>query len=930
VEFRILGPLEVARDGEPLVLGAAQQRALLAVLMLHRGEVVSVDRLVDELWGERVPAAAAKTVQVYVSQLRKALGAGVIVTQGHGYRLAAAPGQVDAVRFEELAGEGRRALAGGDAARARERLCAALGLWRGEPLAEFAYEPFAQAEIGRLREARLAAAEDRIDAELALGADGELVGEIESLVAANPLAERLRGQLMLALYRAGRQADALAAYRQASELLREELGLEPGRALQELQRAILEHDACLDGPRGAAVARGGPVGVCPFKGLAFFDRADAEFFCGRERLVADLLARLVESPLAGIIGSSGVGKSSLLRAGVLPALSAGSLPGSDRWRQVLIRPGVHPDAELSRALAGQAPGDAAGRLEPGERLVIAVDQLEELFTLCEQESERAAFAGKLATAAGDPQRRALVVVSLRADFYGRLASYPPLAALVSASHVLVGAMDRGELAQAIEQPAARAGLQAERPLVEALVADVAGEPGGLPLLSTTLLQLWRARDGTVLRYGSYRASGGVRGAVARLAEDAYTQLSEAERRIARSLLLRLATGENGTLTRRRVPLGELERIPGARPVLAELTGARLLTVSEGEVELSHEALLREWPRYRTWLEEDRIGRRLHAHLTAAASDWDQAGRDAADLYRGARLAAALDWRAGHEQELNQTERAFFDASRAAAGRAQRRLRMVLVAVAALLLVAVTGGVVALINQQSASNYARVALARQLGAQAVNEPRLDRAMLLAREAVNLDRSPQTEGTLLATLQRDPAVIGTFALPVELASQLAFSPDGRTLAVSHSLTNTDKFPNARLGEIRFYDPRTRARQRAPLPHFGGAEPPVYSSDGRLLAYPTDNLLPSIAVRDAHTLALLATLTLPSFQSEQMTPDIAHASILIAPDGRTAYCAYRAYDLARRFAKAPEPPTSPAGRCQVGDYCRGHRSTRERCSR
>jgi DNA-binding SARP family transcriptional activator/WD40 repeat protein len=897
VDFRILGLLEVARDGGPLALGAVQQRALLAVLVLHRGEVVSTDRLVDELWGERAPVAAAKTVQVYVSHLRKALGAGVIVTQGRGYRLAVAPGQVDAVRFEALCAEGRRALAGGDASRAKERLCSALGIWRGEPLAEFAYEPFAQAAIARLQDARLAALEDRIEADLALGADGELIGEIESLIASNPLQERLRGQLMLALYRAGRQADALAVYRQTSELLREELGLEPSRLLQELERSILGHDPSLDGTRHAAAARGVSVGVCPFKGLAFFDRADAEYFCGRERLVADLLARLVESPLVGILGSSGVGKSSLLRAGVLPALSAGSLPGSERWRQVLLRPGARPNAELSRALAGDAPGRAIGRLAPGERLVIAVDQMEELFTLCEQEGERAAFAGRLAAAAGDAERRALVVVSLRADFYGRLASYPRLAAMVSASHLLVGPMDRQELARAIEQPAARAGLEAERPLVEALVSDVAGEPGGLPLLSTTLLQLWRARDGRVLRYGSYRASGGVRGAVARLAEDAYNQLGDTQRRIARGLMLRLASGEDGTLARRRVPLGELERITGARPVLAELTDARLLTVSDGEVELSHEALLREWPRYRTWLEEDRIGRRVHAHLTAAARDWDERGRDAADVYRGGRLAAALEWRAGHEPELNQAERAFLDASRAAAGRAQRRLQMVLAAVAALLLVAVAGGVVALINQQRASNHARVALAGQLGAEAVNEPRLDRAMLLAREAVNLDRSPQTEGTLLATLQRDPAVIGTFALPVDLASQLAVSPDGRTLAVSHG------FGYASLGDIRFYDPRTRALQRAPLPHFAGWEPPVYSSDGSLLAYNnTDNYLPSIAVRDAHTLTRLATLTFDPLQTARLAADIAHASILIAPDGRTAYCAYRVYDLTRSFAEAP----------------------------
>jgi DNA-binding SARP family transcriptional activator/WD40 repeat protein len=903
VEFRILGPLAVVRDGEPLALGAVQQRALLAVLVLHRGEVVSTDRLVDELWGERAPAAAAKTVQVYVSQLRKALGAGVIVTQGRAYRLAAAPEQVDAVRFEALGAEGRRALAGGDAARARERLCAALGLWRGEPLAEFAYERFAQGDIARLREARLAAAEDRIEAELALGADGELVGEIESLIAANPLAERLRGQLMIALYRAGRQADALAAYRQTSELLRQELGLEPGRPLQDLERAILGHDASLDGARDVTVTRGLPLEVCPFKGLAFFDRADAEYFCGRERLVADVLARLVESPLVGILGSSGVGKSSLLRAGALPALSAGALPGSERWRQVLLRPGTHPNAELGRALAGEALPEVVGQLAPGERLVIAVDQLEELFTLCEREDERAAFAGQLAAAAGDPERRALVVVALRADLYGRLASYPRLAAVLSASHVLVGPMDRGELARAIEEPAARAGLQVERPLTEALVSEVAGEPGGLPLLSTTLLQLWRARDGHVLRYGSYRASGGVRGAVARLAEDAYTQLGEDQQQIARGLMLRLASGEDGALARRRVPLGELERIPGAGPVLAGLTDARLLTVSDGEVELSHEALLREWPRYRTWLEEDRSGRRVHAHLTATATEWDARGRDAADVYRGARLAAALEWRAGHEQELNQAERAFLDASRAAAGRAQRRLRMVFAAVAALLLVAVAGGVVALVNQQRASKQARVALARQLGAQAVTEPRLDRAMLLAREAVTLDRSPQTEGTLLATLQRHPAVIGTFALPVDLASQLAVSPDGRTLAVSHARIDKIGFvePNVSLGEIRFYDLLTRALDRAPVPHFGGAGPPVYSSDGALLAYPTDNGLPSIAVRDAHTLAPVARLMFDPLQTGRLTPDIAHASILIAPDGRTAYCAYRVYDLTRSFAKA-----------------------------
>ena len=839
MEFRILGPLEVVRDDESLVLGAAQQRALLAVLVLHYGETVSTDRLIDALWGECAPRSAAKTVQMYVSHLRKALGTGLIVTQGRGYRLAVEPGQVDVGRFEALCGEAGRAFAEGDRPRARELLRSALGLWRGEPLADFAYEPFAQAAIVRLQEGRLAALEDRIEADLACGSDGELVPELELLVASNPLQERLRGQLMLALYRAGRQADALTVYRQTSVLLRDEFGLEPGRALQELERSILEHDPSLDSVPGAITTTSADLpGVCPFKGLACFDRADAAYFCGRERLVSDLVARLVESTLVGILGPSGIGKSSLLRAGVLPALSAGVLPGSAGWRQVLLRPGEHPDVELGHALDGDRLDRVFAQMPPGARIVLAVDQLEELFTLCEREEQRAAFVEQLVAAARDPERRALVVVSMRADFYGRLASYPRLAELLSGSHLLLGAMDREELAQAIEQPAGRAGLKVEHGLVDALVSEVAGEPGSLPLLSTTLLELWRACDGRTLRYESYRTSGGVRGAVARLAEVAYSQLEETERRIARGVMLRLASGDADALACRRMPLADLERLDGAEQVTATLTDARLLTVSGGEVELSHEALLREWPRYRTWLEEDRVGRRLHAHLGSSAHEWEATGRDPGDLYRGARLADALDWHAQHGDELSSPERRFLGASRRRAEKNARRLRAVLAGVALLLLASSVAGVIALIQKQHATTEARVALARQLGAQAVNEPRLDRAMLLAREAVNLDRSPQTEGSLLATVQRSPAVTGTLTLPISAPQQLAVSPDGRTLAVGALSLDQFEYVGASgsVGNLRLYDARTQGGRGPRLTDFAGARAPVYSSDGALLAYPS----------------------------------------------------------------------------------------------
>jgi conflict system STAND superfamily ATPase len=337
-------------------------------------------------------------------------------------------------------------------------------------------------------------------------------------------------------------------------------------------------------------------------------------------------------------------------------------------------------------------------LRPGERLVVAVDQLEEVFTVCEHQDERVAFLDQLAAAACDTERRALILVALRGDFYGRCASYTGFAQLLSSSHVLVGPMRREELAQAIELPAARAGLEVERALVEDLVADVAGEPGGLPLLSTMLLELWRVRDGRVLRAERYVASGGVRGAVARLAEDTYVRLDEAERRVARGLLLRLAHGEEGALVRRRLPLAELERIDGAEPVLAALTDARLLTASDGEVEVSHEALLQEWPRYRGWLEEDRVGRRLHAHLTESSREWDAGGRDPGDLYRGARFTAALDWSGQHRDELSPVEREFVQASRSAAGRAARRLRSVLAGVLVLLVIALIAGVIALVQK----------------------------------------------------------------------------------------------------------------------------------------------------------------------------------------------------------------------------------------
>ncbi|HEY6759116.1 MAG TPA: AfsR/SARP family transcriptional regulator [Baekduia sp.] len=257
-EFRILGPLEVIADEGPIGVTGTRQRALLAILLLHAGEVVSGDRLMDELWGDAPPDAGTAALRVRVSQLRRALGpaGALLVTRPPGYALALDDEQLDLRRFERLVEEGDQALARGDAAGAAVHLRAALALWRGPPLADFSYAPFAQSAIVRLEELRLAAVELRNDAELALGRHARMVGELRALAREHPLRERLCGQLMLALYRDGRQAEALDAYRTARRRLVDEIGLEPGRELQEVERRILAQDPGLDGPARTPAARG--------------------------------------------------------------------------------------------------------------------------------------------------------------------------------------------------------------------------------------------------------------------------------------------------------------------------------------------------------------------------------------------------------------------------------------------------------------------------------------------------------------------------------------------------------------------------------------------------------------------------------------------------------------------------------------------------
>ncbi len=339
--------------------------------------------------------------------------------------------------------------------------------------------------------------------------------------------------------------------------------------------------------------------------------------------MAELVARLPGAALLTVFGPSGSGKSSLVRAGVLPALAAGILPGTDRWRTVTICPGAHPVRELARQLRAAEHGRAA------DRLLVFIDQFEETVTLCREEAERDEFMARLVELVDNGGT--VVVIAIRADHLGRFARYPALAELLTNDDVLVGLMRDTELRRVIELPAQRAGLELEPGLVEVIVADVAGRVGALPLLSTALAETWERRQSRTLTLAGHRAAGGVNGALARMADDAYEALALGPRAAARRVLVRLCDAGDGDALdlRRRLPIGEAapQHDAEARAALGTLVDRRLLTVDRDPVEVAHEARLREWPRLRAWLDEDVQGRRLHRRLGDAARSWAASGHD---------------------------------------------------------------------------------------------------------------------------------------------------------------------------------------------------------------------------------------------------------------------------------------------------------------
>jgi DNA-binding SARP family transcriptional activator/WD40 repeat protein len=1013
VALRVLGPIALLVDGVEVQLGP-QLRRLVALLAVNEGRVVSSDAIADVLWPGEV--TEAKAVRTYVARLRQSLGddgARTIQTQAPGYRLQLdTADRFDARDFEAAAG----APADGDGVTRLAELDEALSWWSGKAIEEFADEPWAHLEAGRLEERRLHVVEDRYEHALDAGLHASSVADLERLVSEHPLRDRLTGQLMTALYRSGRQAEALRAFQQHREVMADAgleaapelrllgeriarddplLGLEtePDRIRGYLRRERLgegafstvwravqptvdrdvaikqvkaelanrpefirafEHEAqvvaALEHPRvvplydywgevgaaylvmrflrggtladaiprsgaevafAATVARnvgealqaahaqgvvhrdikpanifldelgnaylgdfgiaitghadergdilsyGSPaysspeqrreepastasdlfcfavslyetltgelalddaghalaplppisalrpeipealsavltrataaepaeryasvsefvqafvdaledrreprpltrateiaaaVGSNPYRGLAAFDEVDAPHFFGRRRLVGDLVERLGTGRLVAVVGPSGSGKSSAVRAGLLPAVRQGEIAGSGDWYTATMVPGVSPFEELEVALShletethpglgeilrGDERGIArAVKLtlpDDDSDLLLVLDQFEELYTLCADADERALFAAALASAVSDPHSRLRVVVTIRADFWDRPLRDHALAALVESAAVHVVPMAPDELEAAIVEPARQAGCDFEEGLVATVSADVAGQPGALPLLQYTLTEIFEQREGTLLTSAAYAAMGGVSGAIWQRAEATFGALDDAAQTAARRTFGRLVTlGEGAEDTRRRVLRRDLGPDGATEAVLDAFGTARLLsfdrddTSREPTVEIAHEALLREWPRLRSWRDDDRADLRLERHLERAAQDWEASGRPDSELYRGGRLESALEWSESHPVTPTDVEQRFLDASEERATAEQqrertrvRRLRSLVTAIGVALVIAIVAGLIANDQRQKADDEQREAEAARADAE----------------------------------------------------------------------------------------------------------------------------------------------------------------------------------------------------------------------
>ncbi|MEU1973529.1 BTAD domain-containing putative transcriptional regulator [Microbacterium sp. NPDC019599] len=757
----VLGALTIDDGRVPL---APRDRTVLAALVARVGAAVSVESLTRALWGDEAPASWSKIVAGCIVRLRKVIKPARIETTPLGYRLVPGDLDIDAESFEQQVARGTELLDLGEPDRAAHAISHALGLWRGQAFVELSdWEP-ARILSDRLEERRLGAEELLLKAMLATGDLQEAAALARARVAEAPFREHRWAILALAQYRQGRQSEALATVRRGRALLAAELGLDPCAELAALEQAVLTQDPAL---LSGSVLHA-PSTDCPYFGLAPAGIEDAEDYFGREVEVAEGLRALDEHGVIVVAGPSGVGKSSYVRAGLGAQLTA-------RGREVIVvTPGAHPVRTLD-ALPPMRSTD-----------VLVVDQCEQALVSCADEEERSAFFRRLV----EQLFRGPLIVAIRADRLGDLALHAEFSGVLRSHVTMLGPLSEEGMRAAIEEPARRAGLLLEPGLVDLLLREAHG--GALPLVSHSLRQTWLRREGRTLTVDGYRESGGIEGSVARTAEQLYVGLSAHDQKLVREILLRLIESSPGVpLVARSVPRDRVVLDEAHARVLGQLVEERLLTTDDGSVELSHEALTRAWPRLAAWLEEDVDGQRILSHLATAATAWDGMSRPDSELYRGARLSAALEWRDSADIALTPVESDFLAASSAqevesladaqrrltSERRTVRRLRWLSSAVAVLAVASLAAGGVAAVQAGVADERATVAEARRVAALARGEPAFDRALLLALEAIRISDATETRRELLRVLERGPLAVGIVRAPDDVRlTQLSATPQG----------------------------------------------------------------------------------------------------------------------------------------------------------
>ncbi len=960
LEFKLLGQFDVRVKGQPLVIPSRPAQSLLAYLLLTRTTPHRREKLAGLLWPDSSEVKARHNLSQGLWRLRKSLD-------------AASPPQSDLLLSDDFSvAIDPHATYSLDVALlegtlsthpSTDDLMHALDAYRGELLPDF-YDEWVNLERERLHAL--------FEAQVGRLLDGLCIEQrwtdtltwAERWIALGQSPEPAFRALMVAHSALGNRSQVATVFERCVSVLKEDLGVEPSEQTRALYERLAhgqdaQRASALPAPTPTlptfvvAAEQPSPESVePPYKGLHFFDETDAPLFFGRERLVATLVSHLSEHHLLTLVGASGSGKSSLVRAGLIPALKACPPPqeGMPAWDIQVLTPTSHPVEALAASLTHNAPSllatttlmDDLARdpralrvcahrtVSEGKRLLLLIDQFEELFSLCREQAERRAFIDNLLLAtAPELERPVYVVVALRADFYAHCAQYPNLREALARRQEYIGPMTTAEMRRAIEGPAQRGGWEFEAGLVDLILREVGNEPGALPLLSHALLETWKRRQGRTLTFEGYAQCGGVRGAIAQTAETVYHELLPERQQIARDIFLQLTElGEGTPDTRRRVRFEELvstgAETPGVRAVLNTLVEARLVTLGEDTAEVAHEALIREWPALREWLDQNREGLRLHRRLTEAAQAWDKSNRDEGELYRAARLVQALEWAKGRVPELNPLEREFLDASKAwhereeaereaqrqreleaaqrlaeaeqrraeteirraqaerarseEQARANRRLRQRAMYLASALVVAAVLAFAALVlaqqsdqNAARAENERRISSVRELSVNAVNNLDIDpeRSVLLALQAVSVSTAGgqpvmrEAEEALHRAVQASRVKL-TMRGHSDILYAIASSPDGTRLATgSHDKT------------IKVWDTAT-GREFGTLPVGAKVLSVVFSPDGTRLGVDTGGGVAKVL--DAVTGREL--LSVPVRADEG---DRAAAGVAFSPDGK-----------------------------------------------